>query len=162
GDEGADAAALIRQEEQAQGNDVQALSLDSAGYRGDVLRELTDPAGLNLEVFVPPTERISLTVFGPEDFTLSADGKTLTCPAGETTTHWQRNRHDTGRVFRFATKQCAGCPLRGQCLAQPETKSRTVTKNDYAAEYRAAQAKAQTPEYAQTRKEHPAIERKLS
>ncbi len=47
-------------------------------------------------------------------------------------------------------------------MANPETKSRSVVKNDYEAEYRAAQAKAQTPAYAQTRKEHPAIERKLS
>src|SRR6266478_163491 len=78
GDEGADAVQLIQQEEQAQGNDVQALSIDGAGYRGELLRELTDPKGLALEVFVPPTERIALPVFGPERFTLSADGKVLT------------------------------------------------------------------------------------
>ena len=37
-----------------------------------------------------------------------------------------------------------------------------VVKNDYQAEYAAAQAKAQTPEYAAVRRRHPAIERKLS
>ncbi len=47
-------------------------------------------------------------------------------------------------------------------MANPKAKSRTVVKNDYEAEYAAARAKAQTPEYAATRKEHPAIERKLS
>jgi transposase len=47
-------------------------------------------------------------------------------------------------------------------LSSPEVKSRSVIKNDYDAEYRAAQAKAQTPEYVKVRKEHPAIERKLS
>ena len=36
------------------GNDVQAISIDGAGYRGPVLRELTDPDGLNLAVFTPP------------------------------------------------------------------------------------------------------------
>ena len=41
-------------------------------------------------------------------------------------------------------------------------RGRTVTKNDYEAEYRAAQKKARTPEYARIRREHPAIERKLS
>jgi hypothetical protein len=41
GDEGADAVQLIRQEEQAHGNDVERLSIDGAGYRGEVLRELT-------------------------------------------------------------------------------------------------------------------------
>jgi IS5 family transposase len=162
GDEGGDAARLIQQEEAAHGNDVEALSIDGAGYRGPALRELTDPQGLNLKVFTPPTERIPLTVFSPQDFTLSTDGKTLTCPAGQTTTMHERNTNDTGRKFRFAKKQCDDCALRASCLADPKTRSRTVVKNDYEAEYQAAQARAQTPEYAQVRKEHPAIERKLS
>jgi transposase len=162
GDEGGDAVALIRQEEQAHGNDVQALSIDGAGYRGDLLRELSDPQGLHVEVFVPPSQRMALPVFAPEAFTLSPDGTTLTCPAGQTTTQWERNSHDTGRKFRFAKKQCAGCPRRGECLSNPTARSRTVIKNDYEAEYQAAQAKAQTEAYAATRREHPAIERKLS
>jgi IS5 family transposase len=160
GDEGADATHLIRQEEQAHGNDVQALSIDGAGYRGAVLRELTQQ--LNVEVFVPPTQRIALPVFPAEAFTLSADGTTLTCPAGQTTTQWERNDKDTGRRFRFARKQCAECPRRSECLSNPKARGRTVSKNDYEAEYQAAQAKAQTEAYAATRKEHPAIERKLS
>jgi transposase len=162
GDEGADAVALIEQEEAAQGNDVEAMSIDGAGYRGPVLRALTDPDGLNVQVFTPPSERIPLTVFGPEQFTLSADGATLTCPAGQSTMQCERNTNDTGMKFRFSKKQCGSCALREQCLSDPKTKSRNVIKNDYEAEYRAAQAKARTPEYAQVRKEHPAIERKLS
>ena len=162
GNEGGDAAYLIQQEEAAHGNDVEGMSIDGAGYRGTVLRELTDPNGLNLEVFTPPTERIPLTVFSTEEFTLSADKKTLTCPAGQTTTMHERNTNDTGVKFRFSKKQCGGCALREKCLADAKTKSRTVVKNDYEAEYKAAQAKAQTPEYAKVRKEHPAIERKLS
>jgi transposase len=162
GDEGGDAAHLIEQEEAAHANDVEQLSIDGAGYRGTVLRELTDSEGLNLEVFTPPTERVPLSVFSTDQFKLSDDGKTLTCPAGQTTQNHERNQNGTGRKFRFAKKQCSGCPLRDQCLANPQTRSRTVVKNDYEAEYQAAQAKAQTPEYAKVRKEHPAIERKLS
>jgi transposase len=162
GNEGGDAAYLIEQEEAAQGNDVAGLSMDGAGFRGPVLRTLTDPDGLNLEVFTPPTERMPLTVFGPEQFTRSADGKTLTCPAGQMTKASERSQNDTGVKFRFSKKQCGDCALREQCLARPAAKSRTVIKNDYEAEYQAARAKAQTPAYAQVRQEHPAIERKLS
>jgi transposase len=162
GNEGGDAAYLIQQEEAAHGNDVGALSIDGAGYRGEVLRELTDPNGLNLEVFTPPTERIALTVYSPDDFKLSADQKSLTCPADQTTNQYERTTSGTGVKFRFSKKQCGACPLREKCLANPTTRSRTVVKNDYEAEYKAAQAKAQTPEYAKVRKEHPAIERKLS
>jgi len=162
GNEGGDAAYLIAQEEAAQGNAVAAISLDGAGFRGPVLRELTDPDGLNLEVFTPPPERLPLTVFGPEAFTLSDDQKTLTCPAGQTTRSSERNTNDTGVKFRYAEKQCGGCALREKCLADPESKSRRVVKNDYEAEDQAAHAKAHTPPYQKVRREHPAIERKLS
>jgi transposase len=164
GDEGADAAHLIAQEEQAHGNDVAAVSIDSAGYRGSVLRELTDPAGLNLEVFTPPKEAPPPKGFPPERFALTViDGQpTLTCPAGATTQARERNANDTGYKYRFRKAQCSACPLRSECLADPRAKSRTVIKNDYEVEYAAAQAKAQTSAYAEVRKQHPAIERKLA
>jgi hypothetical protein len=161
GNEAADAINLIRQEEAAHGNDVQALSMDGAGYRGDALRELTDAHGLNLEVFVPPAEHAPAEVFGPERFTLSDDGTTLTCPGGQSTT-WQEPRDNGVRFIFSAPKQCADCPLRSQCLPHPTAQRRAVLKNAYEAEYRAAQARAQTPAYAQVRKQHPSIERKLA
>src|SRR5207247_2628291 len=43
----------------------------------------------------------------------------------------------------------------------PQARGRAVIKSDYEAELQAARAKAQTPAYAQVRREHPAIERKL-
>lgn len=163
GNEGGDAVYLLQAEEAAHGNDVAALSIDGAGYRGPLLRELTDPQGLNVEVFTPPKEVPPPQVFGPERFSLTVidDRPTLTCPAGATTTEHMRNKNDTGTKFRFSKKQCGGCALRGDCLANPATQSRTVIKNEYEPEYRAAQAKARTPEYARVRREHPAIERKL-
>jgi IS5 family transposase len=161
GDEGADAVYLLTAEQQAQGNHVAALSIDGAGYRGELLRELTDPDGLNVEVFVPPTARVPLPVFSPAQFRRSADGRTLTCPAGQTTTQ-QEQRSDAGTQFRFRPTQCGACPLRARCLTNPETRARTVIKNAYEAEYLAAQIKAWSSEYARIRKQHPAIERKLS
>jgi transposase len=162
GDEGADAARLLAAEEQAHGNDVAAMSIAGVGFRGDVLRELTDPNGLQVEVFTPPSPEPPRTVFGAEQFQLSDDGTTLTCPAGQSTRQRERNAHDTGTKFRFAPKQCGACPLRGQCLAKAETTSRTVLKNDYEAEYGAARAKAETAAYAEVRRQHAAVERKLS
>jgi len=164
GDEAADTAHLIEQEERAHGNDVQGVSLDGVGYRGSVLRELTDPEGLHLEVFTPPTELPPTPGFPPEQFTLtvSDDSPTLTCPAGATARKPSRNDEDTGYVFRFRPADCAACPLRTACLCHPTAKSRSVTKNDYEAEYAAAKAKARTAEYAAVRRRHPAIERKLA
>jgi hypothetical protein len=165
GAEAADAVTLIEQEQAAQGNDVQGLSLDGIGYNGPVLRELTDPAGLNLDVTVPPPPSSPRTTFGPERFTLTIiDGDTgeLTCPNGQTTRTRRRNDKDTGYRYTFRSKQCTGCPLRTECLENPDSgRGRSVDKNDYAAEYRRVEAKVSTPEYQQTRKLHAKVERKL-
>jgi len=41
------------------------------------------------------------------------------------------------------------------------TFGKTVRKNDYEVEYGRARQKATTPEYAEVRREHPKVERKL-
>jgi Transposase DDE domain len=161
--EGADAVTLIRQEEQTHGNDVQALSLDGAGYQGPLLHTLTDPQGLNLEVFVPPQDPPSQGGFPAEAFTLSEDQQTLTCPAGQTAYYRRRAWTDRGWQFYFLRATCAGCPLQSQCVpVLPQTRGRGVIKNDYEADYQAARAQAKTPAYEQVRREHPAIERKFA
>jgi transposase len=166
GPEAADAITLIHQEETAQGNDVQGLSMDGAGYNGPVLRELTAADGLNLDMTVPPPQPPQRTTFGPERFSLkvidSQHGE-VTCPNGQTTRQRSRNRLGTGYRYQFKARQCAGCPLRAECLANPDSsRGRVVIKNDYEAEYARVEAKAQTPEYQQTRRTHPKIERKLN
>jgi transposase len=165
GAEAADAIALIQQEEAAHGNNVAGLSIDGAGYNGPVLRELTDPDGLNLEVTVPPPKVPARSTFGPERFALQVleNGVSeLTCPAGQTTRQHYRNDKDTGDHYVFTASKCRACPLRQQCLQNPSRKGgRTVIKNDYEVEYQRVAAKAATPEYVQTRREHPQIERKL-
>jgi transposase len=161
-DEAANATALIQQEEQAQGNDIEALSIDGIGFRGDLINQWTDPSGLNLEVVVPPTEPNQAGGFAPEAFQLDTANGELTCPAGQTTRRRERNARDTGWKYRFSAQQCHGCPLRQQCLAKPGTTSaRTVIKNDYEAIYRAMREKAKTPRYQEVRAQHPKVERKL-
>ena len=162
GDGARDATTLIQREERAHGNQVQALSIDGIGFVGPLLREWTDPKGLNLEVTVPPPPVQAPSYFTPEQFTLNEAGDELTCPAGQTTKQRKRNRENTGWLFRFARRTCAACPLQKQCLKQlPQHKGRTVTSNDYAAEYEAARAKVETPSYQETRRQHWGIERTL-
>lgn len=162
GDEAADAAVLVRQEEEAHHNDVQSLSADGALCNGARLRELTDPQGLNLEVFVPVVPEPSTEYFTAEDFRLNEAGDAVICPAGQQSSRRDRGKHDTGWIYRFRHTQCAGCPLQGKCTKQlPKAHGRSVLKNDYAAEYAAARAKARTPEFEAVRREHRKVERKL-
>src|SRR5438132_1662929 len=163
GDEARDASTLIEQEERAHGNDVDALSMDGAGCKGELLREWTDPQGLNLDVIVPPRPRPKAAeYFGVDQFTLTPDGEAMICPAGQTSNQRFRNRHNSGWVFRFTRKVCAACPLLSQCIAKlQKAKGRQVSTNDYEAEYQAIEAKAQTPAYQEIRRQHRRIERKL-
>lgn len=165
GAEAADAVVLIAKEESAQGNDVAGLSMDGAGYNGPVLRELTDPQGRNLDVTVPPPAPPPRTTFGPERFALTVideSTRELTCPNGRTTRQRSRTAKDTGDRYVFAAKTCRGCPLRSSCLEKPSgTTGRSVIKNDYEAEYGRVAAKSETASYAEVRREHPKVERKL-
>jgi transposase len=164
-DEAANAKTLIECEEQAHGNEVQALSLDGIGFRGDVLRSLKNPQGLALAVFVPPHEFSSYTTpyYTPADFHLEKDGTVLVCPNEEETQIRYRNSKNTGWHFHFKLSQCRSCPLLAKCMGTlPNQFGRGVIKNDYEAEYRAAWEVSHTEAYAQVRQQHPKIERKLA
>ena len=164
GDEAADAIELVQQEEAAHGNDIEQLSIDGVGFQGPVLRELQDAAGLDLEVFVPPTKQVQTTTgFAAESFHENPEQGSLTCPAGQITTNRSRNRRDTAWVYQFAASTCCNCSLRNRCLANSAAKSRRhVSVNDYQFEYDQARAKAGTAAYEAVRREHPKVERRLA
>jgi IS5 family transposase len=84
--------------------------------------------------------------FTPDDFALSPDETTLTCPHGRTSTTAYPSQSGQGRNFRFTAQQCAGCPLADQCRgdAVPADHMRQVFMSDF----RSALAQART--YAQT------------
>jgi transposase len=163
GEEAVDALELIRQEEAAHGNDVQALSIDGVGFNGPVLRELQDPDGLNVDVYVPPSAEPDNGLFRPKDFVEDAERGVVTCPAGQTSQSRTRDNNKRSTVYCFAAAVCRACPLMARCLKQAPTKAfgRTVHKSDYQAEHEKARRKATTPEYAAVRREHPKVERKL-
>ena len=164
-DEAANAQALIAQEENAHGNDVQQLSIDAIGYNGAVLQALSDdPDGPQVTVFVPPKEQPPRhpTLFQGDAFTLNEAGDELTCPQDETTQTRSRDGKQHGWVYHFRTAQCRNCPLRAQCIPEKNKQPRQVSKNNFQAQYTAAQQRATTEEYKQIRKQHPAIERKLN
>lgn len=163
GDEARDALALVRQEEAAQGNDIQALSIDGAGFNGALLRELQDPAGLNIETFVPPRAEPVRDTFTPADFQANTEQTAVTCPAGQTSHYRQRNERNTGWTYRFQRATCAACSLVSRCVGHPLSGvfGRTVVKNGYQAELDRVRQKATTATYFAVRSEHPKVERKL-
>jgi hypothetical protein len=75
---------LIRHEAKVHGNDVETLSIDGIEFKGAVLRELTDPDDLAIEVIVPPTDFQKSEVFPSTEFQLNEDGTRVTYSAGQT------------------------------------------------------------------------------
>jgi transposase len=63
------------------------------------------------------------TLYVPADFTFDPEHRTCICPAGKTLqrsgTH-QDNRGFVGDRFRGADQDCQHCPLRSQCLRNPQ------------------------------------------
>jgi transposase len=162
-DEAADATALIYHEVSIHATDIQILSIDKAGFRGELLREWQNPDGLGLEVVVPPIRIEPMPYFTAPDFTQAAEAKTLTCPGGVRMQRRTRNRVDTGWKYTFPHDDCATCPLPERCLKHvAKANGRIVVVNDYAAEYAAARQKVTTPGCQKVRWEHRAIERKLA
>jgi transposase len=165
GDEAADACTLLETEQAAHHNQVAALSIDSVGFQGALLRELSRPEGLDVTVYVPPHSQgiVDSPYFKPADFQLSSDGTRLICPHEVETDRRHRNDKDTAWAFHFKRSECAACPFLHRCMAKlPAKDGRSVTKNDYQAEYDAARQRAQTQAYDQVRQEHPKVERKLA
>ncbi len=164
GNEAADAIDLLQMEEAAHGNDVQAISIDGAGFSGPLLRQLQDPDGLNVDTYVPtPQEQPSDEgLFGPRDFIEDTAQGTVTCPAGQTSSKRFYDKQKQAVIYRFAATTCQQCPLADRCMKKAAVShGRTVTKSDYQAEHERARKKTQTPEYHAVRREHPKVERKL-
>lgn len=170
GAEAPDTVELVRQEEAAHGNDIEAISIDGAGFNGPLLRELEDPEDLAMNVFTPAPKERQTKIFTPDDFVADErageeDGRpiAITCPAGETSHYRQRDSRQRGLVFRFVKATCEACTMLERCMSHPPggVFGRTVRKTDYEVEYRRARQKAQTAEYEDIRAEHPAVERKL-
>jgi IS5 family transposase len=117
--------------------------------------------------------------FGPYDFTLSADGKVLTCPNGNTSTIAYPSGSGDGRTFRFLACQCwhgeppkrmkaasseqlaARCPLWKQCRdsRQGPGAMRQVFISDYRAQVLAAEAYNRTEDFRREMKLRPLVER---
>lgn len=165
GDEAKDAVELVRREEAAHHNDIEGLSIDGAGFNGEMLHALEDAEdGPKLKTYVPPKQEATSDRFTSTDFTQSDDQSHVTCPAGETSRYRQRDSRDNGFIYRFTRTQCDACPLAAKCVARVGHGAfgRTVNKNDHEAEYQRARQRSLTPEYAAVRREHPTIERKLN
>ena len=107
------------------------------------------------------------------DFEIAPDAKSVTCPAGHTSTKHTLVKNRDGaknadgshvRVpsFKFSKAVCKGCPLAAQCGKNVETEGREIVLNANEAELQAIKAFNATPESKPLLRRRCAIERLLS
>lgn len=101
--------------------------------------------------------------FGPDDFHLSEDGQSLTCPNHVTTQAHSRATTRDATEFYFSKTQCQACPLWKQCRspkAKP-TSPRKVFISDYCSQVAQAREYNQTPAFKADMRLRPRIERQI-
>lgn len=101
---------------------------------------------------------------GPDDFTLSPDGRSLTCPNNQVSVTAYRSQSGEGRSFRFSPRQCAGCPLAQACRGDKlaPDRMRQVFISDHRSLLAQARTYAQTPEYQEDMKLRSTVERHIA
>jgi len=167
------ALALVDETEQATGCAVEETYGDCAYGDGGTRQAFIDAGRtLRAKVAVLPNHG----GFPKTAFRLDLDaapGPTCTCPAGQTTaklTPTGRGRH----VFVFPAAICAACPLRTQCLTEPNGRAgangvgrlrrtgRTILLHPQEALLQAARAFQHSPAAAAVRRRRQAAEHRLA
>jgi hypothetical protein len=113
--DGDGAAPLLEEVQAVEGIDVETLLGDMAYSDGDV-REAVEEQGVELVAKVPPVTNGGR--FPKTDFIIDNENKTVTCPAGNTTSETREVKDHKGRpatAYTFDKATCANCPLRDQC-----------------------------------------------
>ena len=154
--------------EQASKNlDAEIEGVLGDGAYGTVEARL-DAEAHNYDLIAPVGRAPQTGRFTKEDFKIDIEGETVTCPAGETTTHWnlqttttQRGTTFRNKSFKFSVKQCRGCPLRSQCLKE-KTPSRSVLVHEYEALIREKKLFQRTEEFRQMYRKRVVVEHRLA
>jgi hypothetical protein len=135
---------------------------DAAAGTGKTLAQVRAVSGGRTHLVAPLILFEKRTgLFTPDQFRLSEDGRTLTCPNGQTSSLAYRSGSGEGRTFRFFAPHCRGCPLWEHCRPDPpgSKAKRQVFISDYRADVDAARAYSLTPEFLADRQLRSRVER---
>jgi hypothetical protein len=173
-------ANLVADQIERQGTCPPKLIYDKAGGSGKVRAQVAkvSEGQCAISAYLPDYDKRNAR-YGPYDFVLSEDERSLTCPGGQVSTTAYSSAVGDGVVFRFFDFQCwhglpptrkkasreeaqpRRCPLWEQCRdpRQGNCSTRQVFISDYRRQVLDAQAYNQTEEFRQDMKRRPRVER---
>jgi transposase len=144
------APSLIQQAEENLEAPIETILGDTA--YGTVEARL-DAQEHHYEIIAPVSHGPHSGRFTKEDFVIDLQHDSVTCPNGQTTTLWYRQKRKTKREttflykgFRFSVEQCHSCPLRDQCL-EDKTSYRSIAVHEHEELLRVAKAFQRTDEF---------------
>jgi hypothetical protein len=137
-----DATGALAQVERVEATTGQAVdqALGDCAYGSGETRQAFAAAGRELIAKVPQ-ESDNGGLFPKRAFVINLAQETVTCPGGQTTGRFTRER-DGGKTFHFGTV-CQNCPLRAQCT--PAAGGRSLHVHAQEELLAAARAAQQTP-----------------
>jgi IS5 family transposase len=154
------APALVAQQQYHALTPVKVI-YDAAAGTGKTLAEVAAVTHGQTQLVAPlrPPDKRN-TYFTADQFALSPDGQTVTCPQGQQTAlAYRQPRGD--RTFCFPASHCRGCPRWAACRPhQPTSQAqRQVSISRYRAEVDAARRYAATASFQADRRQRAIVER---
>lgn len=144
-------------EAEAEAEEQAAVYGDSAYGSGELLARL-DNTDIHNGLKVQSPTRVK-GHFGKDQFDIDLEAKTVTCPAGITTSIRALDSKRHAGIAEFGTA-CATCPLATQCTTA--TAGRTISIGHYEASLAAGRARQTDPTWkADYRATRPKVERKI-
>jgi hypothetical protein len=154
-----DAQEALEQVERVEENTGQHVeqTMGDCAYGGGPTRQAFAEGERELVAKVPQ-EPANKGYFAKSAFALDLTNDRVTCPGGETTTEFSRDK-EGGKVFRFGAC-CGGCEWRAHCTSAAE--GRQVRVHPQEALLLAARAWQQTPEGRATLRQRVVVEHRLA
>jgi Transposase DDE domain/Transposase domain (DUF772) len=155
----ADATGLLEQVERIEERTGQSVAqtLGDCAYGSGETRQAFADAGRELIAKVPQEKRNG-GLFPKSAFVLDLLNHTVTCPGGESTGRYQREK-DGGKLFRFGAR-CTRCPLRPHCTTA--IRGRSVSVHPQEERLQAARAYQETAEGRAHLRERVVAEHRLA
>lgn len=124
-----------------QSEEGQMWSVDAEFATGEILEKAE---AQKVILNTPPRQVSSRGQFPKTAFLYDAETDTYTCPHGQVLSHSGTSHKKGERHYRPEKGTCDACPLRGQCTNSAT--GRTVTRNQYEAQWERQRDHARTPE----------------
>ncbi|MBX3060563.1 MAG: transposase [Anaerolineae bacterium] len=140
------------------------LLYDQIAGNGKTAHEVSQASGGRTQLVAKPMPPKKSRTFDPQDFCLSDDGYTLTCPNGRMSSRRYRSGDGDGWTFRFMPAQCVACPLLKACRGKADTPTthRDLFISDYRADFDRLHAYSLTEPFKLDMKLRPEVERVIA